>query len=273
MRRLALPLLALAGLLPAGALALGGAAPEDAAPAAPSEEAPAGDAGEAPLSADSGPREVVAALVAAAGGHAALAKVTAYRVEGTILALARHERGRFVRRWSRPLDLDVTLRYPSGPERRLLVGGRGWRSRPRGFVEVQGPLLASMVLQAARAGLPWLLDERRDAVVAAEPWADPADGPEIPPLPGARLPLEGGLDIAAWVDPATGRLRRSLARMRLPRMGVDFEVRYADHQDVGGIVLPLAEDTFAGGTATSHMAIEAVELNPARAVEAPAPPR
>ncbi len=38
-------------------------------------------------------------------------------------------------------------------------------------------------------------------------------------------------------------------------------------------MLPLAEDTFAGGTATSHMAIEAVELNPARAVEAPAPPR
>ena len=143
------------------------------------------------------PDALIDRVLAAYGGKAALDKVKAYRMEGSVSSVMRGN-GALVRTFARPDRLKITLDYPNHPEARILDGGKGWRSDGKGnMAAAEGFLLTSMVLQAARADLPWILDERRATIRLLAPM----DGGK---LQGLEIPLGEGLTLTVYADTATG---------------------------------------------------------------------
>jgi hypothetical protein len=194
-------------------------------------------------------------VLAAYGGREALAKVKAYRMEGTI-ASRMQGTGPFVRAFARPDRLRVVLSYPTNPEIRLLDGAKGWRTGGTGKTgPVDGFLLGSMVAQAGRANLPWLLDERRASARLLTPV-------EAGKLQGIEIPLGPGLTLTAFVELATGRIVRSTSDLDMPGMRTGFVTDYADFRAAGGVLFPFREGNFASGQTTGETIVTKIEINP-----------
>ena len=198
---------------------------------------------------------LIDSVLAAYGGKAALAKVKAYRMEGTVTSVMRGN-GALVRTFARPDRLKITLDYPNHPEARILDGGKGWRSDGKGnMAPADGFLLTSMVLQAARADLPWLLDERRATIKLL----GPMDGGKLQSL---EIPLGGGLTLTVYADTATGRIVRSSGVLVAPGMKTNFATDYSDFRTVDGILFSFREANFASNQSTGDTVITRVVLNP-----------
>jgi hypothetical protein len=192
---------------------------------------------------------LVDSIMAAYGGKAALAKVKAYRMEGSVFSVMR---GTF----SRPDRLKITLDYPDHPETRILDGRKGWRSDGKGNMgPVDDFLLTSMILQAARADLPWLLDERRATIRLLAPM----DGGK---LQGLEIPLGEGLTLTAYADTATGRIVRSSGVLSTQGMKTNFATDYSDFRTVDGVLFAFREANFASNQSTGNTVITKVTLNP-----------
>jgi len=203
-----------------------------------------------------GADELVARVLDAYGGLEALAGVAAYRMEGTVSAAMRKSAGDMVRTFARPARLRVELNYPTEPETRILDGRQGWRTDTSGKTgPVEGMLLGSMVLQAARANLPWLLDERRGGLTL------------LPPMDGGRtagleLALGEGLSLTVYVDAATGRIFRSTGILAEGGTKTAFTAEYSDFRPVEGVLFAFRERTWAAGMPTGETVISKVTLNP-----------
>jgi hypothetical protein len=194
-------------------------------------------------------------VLAAHGGKAALAKVKGYRMEGTI-ASRMQGTGPLVRAFERPDRLRVVLDYPGSPEIRVLDGAMGWRSDGKGkLAPVGGFLLGSMVAQAGRANLPWVLDERR----ASARLLPATDGGK---LQGIAVPLGTGLTLTAYVELATGRIVRSTSDLDMPGMKTGFVTDYSDFRAVDGVLFPFHEGNFASGQTTGETVVTKITLNP-----------
>ena len=199
---------------------------------------------------------VVDAVLQAYGGKAALDNIKAYRMEGTVTSVMRGS-GALVRTFARSDRLKITLDYPNHPETRILDGGKGWRSDDKGNMgAVDGFLLASMVLQAARSDLPWLLDERRATIKLLAPM----DGGR---LQGLEIPLGGGLSLTVYADTATGRIVRSSGVLDVPGMKTNFATDYSDFRTVDGVLFSFREANFASNQSTGDTVITRVTVNPA----------
>ncbi len=202
------------------------------------------------------PDAIIDSVFAAYGGKAALAKVKAYRMEGTVASVMRGN-GALVRTFARPDRLKTTLDYPNHPEARILDGGRGWRSDGKGnMAPADGFLLTSMVLQAARANLPWLLDEKRASIKLLAPM----DGGR---LQGLEIPLGDGLTLTVYADTATGRVVRSSGVLSAPGMQTNFATDYSDFRTVDGVLFSFREANFASNQSTGDTVITRVVVNPA----------
>ena len=186
---------------------------------------------------------------------AALAKVKAYRMEGSVSSVMRGN-GALVRTFARPDRLRITLDYPNHPETRILDGGKGWRSDGQGnMAPADGFLLTSMVLQAARAELPWLLDEKRATIKLLAPM----DGGK---LQGLEIPLGAGLTLTIYADAATGRIVRSAGVLEAPGMKTNFATDYSDFRTVDGVLFSFREANFASNQSTGDTVITRVIVNP-----------
>ncbi|HEY6000223.1 MAG TPA: hypothetical protein VI078_13120 [bacterium] len=196
-------------------------------------------------------------VLEAHGGKAALAKVRSYRMEGRITSVMQGT-GSFVRTFARPDRLRVVLDYPGRPETRILDGARGWRSGGEGHLApepVEGFLLGSMIVQAGRANLPWLLDERR------------AEAKLLPPehggaLQGIAVPLGPGMKVTAFVDLTSGRIVRSQGDLDVPGMQTGFVTEYWDYRSVDGVLFPFHEGNFASGRNTGATMVSKITVNP-----------
>jgi hypothetical protein len=198
---------------------------------------------------------LVDTVLKAYGGKAALDKVKAYRMEGSVSSVMRGN-GALVRIFARPDRLKIALDYPNHPEMRILDGGKGWRSDGKGnLAAADGFLLTSMVLQAARADLPWLLAERRALIKLLAPM----DGGK---LQGLEIPVGEGLTLTVYVDTATGRVVRSSGVLDAPGMKTNFATDYADFRTVGGVLFPFREANFASNQSTGDTVITRVVINP-----------
>ena len=204
------------------------------------------------------PGALVDRVLEAYGGWAALSTVSSYRMEGVVRTSHGKSPSPTSRVFERPGRLRVVLVHPDVKETRILDGSRGWRSDPSGaFAEAKGPLLDSMRLQAARAGLPWILAERRDSVTLIEPLEVQGT-----PLPGLEVPLGPGLALRAYVDPDTSRVLRALAVLDHPMMMITFETRYTDFKEAEGVLFAHTEQNYTGGRHQATTAIETVVVNP-----------
>lgn len=196
-------------------------------------------------------------VLEAQGGKAALARVRSYRMEGRIVSVMQGS-GALVRTFERPERLRVFLDYPGHPETRILDGARGWRSGGQERLApapVEGFLLASMVLQAGRANLPWLLDERRAEARLTPPAQDGG-------LQGIEVPLGQGLKVTAYVDLSTGLIKRSTGDLDVGGMKTGFVTDYWDYRSVEGVLFPFHEGNFASGRNTGATTITKITLNP-----------
>ncbi len=199
---------------------------------------------------------LVEQVFAAYGGKTALAKVKAYRMEGTVNSVMRGT-GALVRTFARPDRLKIALDYPGHPETRILDGRKGWRSDGQGNMPAaDGFLLTSMVLQAARADLPWFLDERRATIKVLAPM----DGGK---LQGLEIPLGEGLALTVYIESATGRIVRSSGVLETPGMKTNFASDYSDFRSVDGILFPFREANFASNQSTGDTVITKIVVNPA----------
>jgi outer membrane lipoprotein-sorting protein len=215
-----------------------------------------------------GPDAQIDKVLSAYGGREKLMAVRATRMEGTVRALLRRMEGRTVRTFSRPNRLKVVLAYPGRPEIRIVDGEKGWRTDGRGMLNpVGGFLLSSMDLQAARANLPWLLDERRGIVrhlgTAAEGGI---------PVNLLEVPLGEGLTLLAVVEEESGLIIRTFSTLKAPGMATHFETHYTDFRRVNGILFPWHEETFASGMHTGSVTFDSITVDPELAAGEFAPP-
>ncbi|MBV8516659.1 MAG: hypothetical protein JO197_04575 [Acidobacteria bacterium] len=181
-------------------------------------------------------------VVAAYGGRAALAKISAVRETGTVVSMMRSGTGNTVRTFAFPDRLSVAITYPQSSELRDVDGARGWQNGK----EASGAQLDAMALQAARLNAPRLLAEH-----AADVKQDGASK--------LVVTLPRGLALALEIDPKTHYIVHSAGTLT---GGMAFETNYSDFRNVGGVVFAFHEENVAGGMATGTTTLTNVELNP-----------
>jgi len=114
-----------------------------------------------------------------------------------------------------------------------------------------------MILQGARANVPWILLERATEAHMIEPLE--RDGRK---LLGVEIPLGAGLVFRAYVDPETHRVAVSQGRFDHHGMATWFETAYGDFRLVQGVWFAFREENFASGARTGQTTIEKVTVNP-----------
>jgi hypothetical protein len=213
-------------------------------------------------------REVIARVLEAYGGRAALERVVSYRMEGEFTSARDDRSGPTARVLVRPNKLKVAIHYPEETELRLLDGARGWRTEEGEWVEAEGPMYDAMVLQAMRANVPWILAEGAAHAKLVEPRRHGGTD-----LIGVEIPLREGLAFRAYVHPRTYRVEVSRGLLAHYGMETYFETEYSDFRRVGGVLFAFREKNFASGVHTGWTRIRRVVLNPKLSPDEFAPPR
>jgi hypothetical protein len=211
-----------------------------------------------PSLADPAMDSLIDRVLSAYGGER-LDKVNAYRMEGTVTAKMRKAEGKMIRLFARPDRLYVDLAYGVNPERRYLDRGKGWRTDPQGgsVREVEGALLKSMVLQAARANIPWILLEQREKVTQAPPLRV-GENMTI----GMQIISGPGLIIRLYADPKTARIVFSQAILNTEKIKTHFETAYSDFKEADGVLFAHHEENWASGFHTGTTEIQKITINP-----------
>jgi hypothetical protein len=193
--------------------------------------------------------------IRAYGGEDALAGAGESLQRGTVTSAMRGgAEGRLLRVYQRPIRLRVEIDYPGNEtEVRILDGGRGWRNG----AAASRPMYQSMLLQAARLGMPALLSEFRDGL--EDRGSVQREGKERRVL---ALEFHRGLEIQAEIDPETGRVLRSEGSISAPGGNVvlRFATEYSDFRRVDGLLVPFHEVNWAQGRRTGETQLETVEF-------------
>ena len=110
-----------------------------------------------------------------------------------------------------------------------------------------------MVLQAARAHLPRLLDDYRDATVL--------EGSEEGRT-ALAVRIAEDLVLRVFVEDETGFILRTESVLESAPGPVGFATDYSDHRMVDGVLFAFREETYASGFHTGSTVLESVEVNP-----------
>jgi hypothetical protein len=211
-----------------------------------------------PGRADDTVHDRVSQILKAYGGWARLAAVKSYRLEGELFSAMRHTTVPTTRVFARPDRFKTLIDYPDGIEARLVDGTHGWRTEGgSGLAKVSGPMFQSMLLQVARADVPWILAERESAARIIEPLEK--DGVQ---LPGLEIALGEGLVFRAWTHPRTHLVTVSQGTLESAHMSTHFETWYSDFREVNGVKFAFHEENFASGTQTGVTTVKRVLVNP-----------
>jgi hypothetical protein len=196
---------------------------------------------------------VIARVLEAYGGEEALRGARSYGFEGTIEAHARGgETGTVVRVSQGSGSLGVEIRYDSRSELRLLDEGQALRgTSTENLSHVEGPLQGAMVLQDARADLPWILMDHRDAVRLAG---------EDPTVLELDIP-DGGL-LRVIVDEETHTVQRSESVIEWGQTQLTFATDFSDFRSVDGVLFPYREDSWAQGVHTATITVTRLLIDP-----------
>jgi len=212
-------------------------------------------------------RALAESVVRAYGGRAALAGVRSYRMEGRVFSAMRHEDASVIRVFQRPGRFKSLVEYDDGAEARVVDGDAVWHNAPGGPLEpADEPMRQAAILQAARAGLPWILAAHAGSArllpdePSPVPVKPPSDGVEVE-LRALEVPLGGGLLLRAWIDRA-GLVRVSQGIMTRGAMATHFETLYEDFTTVSGVTFAFHERTWAAGTETGETTVRRVIVNP-----------
>ncbi len=196
--------------------------------------------------------DVVDQVVAAYGGKTTLAAMHAVRMTGSVVSPMRGK-GDLVRELERPDRLRVDVHYSAAREVRLLDGAKAFQNgKP-----VTGMAADAMALQALRLDLPALLAKKREQV--RDLGTVDVDGLKTRKL---GLSLDRGMELVAFVDPATFHIVRSETSVGAADARMTFASNYADFRSVAGVLFAFAEDNFAGTMATGKTRLDKIEVLP-----------
>lgn len=115
----------------------------------------------------------------------------------------------------------------------------------------------AMLLQAARLGMPALLDDFRSSLVALG--TVERRGRTLQVL---GMEFHRGLEVRVEIDPESGRVLRSEGTMEGPGgdVAVSFATDYSDFREVDGALVPFLEVNWAQGRRTGRTQLEEVEF-------------
>lgn len=213
--------------------------------------------------------DLIAGMLKAYGGEAAVARVEAVAARGEIVDFLNGNRGAYGRYFARPRRLRIEIMPDQGGEVRLLDGSRGWQGTGRQLVKAQPVLLQSMVYQYSYLDLPMAfahhsfpvsyggrvtLGERELALVLVDPPGSP--------------------QIRVYVDPATFLIARVSADFAMGMMGSsELATEYGDYRPAAGVLFPRRLTNYAGTLKLSEITLSSLEVNPGlpAALFAPAP--
>lgn len=207
----------------------------------------------ATASADNSLDALLSRLAEVYGGTDLLVRTKAVIQTGTTYSIMRDSSGPVMRAYQHPDKLRIEIRYPgSDPETRTLMGPHGWR---RG-VPVQGPFHASMVLQAARMGLPYNLLEGRGRLRDR----GTVTGENGKALRAVELPLSENMHLIVEIDPASGRILKTRGVLSMGGNRMEFITAYEDFRRKDGRLYAAKEVHYAMGRRTGYTHIEQVEF-------------
>jgi len=193
-------------------------------------------------------------IIAAYGEPNQVLSIQSYRMEARLRARARGKEADVIRIAEGVSRLKILIRYPDSTEIRVLNGKQGWRGgSAHNLALVHGPLKGSMVLQAARATLPWNLVELKTQTHLVK---------NRESAPALEISLEEGLIVRAIIDPQTYRIVRSEGALRIGAAEVRFETEYSDFRSVDGVLFAFHEENYASGTHTGTTVVKSIQLNP-----------
>lgn len=209
----------------------------------------------APVAAQpSGEGALIDKIIAAHGERRQVLSVRSYRMEAGLRARARGEEADVIRIAEGSSRLKVLVRYPDSVEIRVLNGEQAWRGgAAHDLVLVQGPLRGAIVLQAARATLPWILEQLRTKTHLI----GTRDG-----APVLEISVGEGLVLRAIIDPQTYRIVRSEGALRMGGSEIRFETEYSDFRTVEGVLFAFHEENYASGSHTGTTIVKNIQLNP-----------
>jgi hypothetical protein len=199
--------------------------------------------------------ELVEEVIATYGGAEKLASVTAVRQWGQLVSFRR---GGSIARVERTLELPDRLRieiaYPGEPDEvRILDREFGWRRA----AEAPQPLYDSMLLQAARLSVPYILPAVR-AELRDQGFSTDREGREIRVL---ELPLRHDLSLFIEIDSARHLIRRTRGTMLVGRDPVmEFSAEYHEHRMIEGVLVAMREEQFAMGRHIGYTTLDTVEF-------------
>jgi len=186
---------------------------------------------------------LVAKVVDAYGGSAAWTKVTSIDEKGRVEPSMRKGPGAMTRTWTAAGNLRVEIVYPDKTELRALENGKGTNNgRESSAMELDG-----MRLQAARLALPRLLADKKATL---------RDLGTKDNVRSVEIALDAPLTVTVDIDPATGRIVRSVGRTK----DVGFTTVYSDFRTVGGLLIAFHEENSAMGMKTADIYLEKVEV-------------
>jgi len=197
----------------------------------------------------------VDSIVEAYGGAKAVAKLAAYRLEGTVEAHIMGGSGKFRRDFTAPDSLRVELVYPDRTETRILAGDEAWRGSPKELTAVDGVRRTSMVYQMIRATAPWFLDANRAKLTHV---GDNSTGHRK--YRTLRLAWSDALNVDFWIDDETHLVELVLGTLTVKGQSMTFATRYEKYKRVGGVMIPHQESSFVNQQHTGTTVIEKVKL-------------
>lgn len=210
----------------------------------------AGDAPEARA------KQVVAAIIEAYGGSAALRDVTSVAATGSITDFMQGIGGHYARYYQQPGKLRIEVMPEQGGETRILDAGRGWRGNGGALREVHGPPLQAMIYQYSYLDLPMgFVDNLYHTTYAGtREWKGR-------PVDVLEITLKDAPQLRLFVDQEKHLIVRVSAAFNMGMGSSELITEYEDFRPVGKVLFPFTLINYAGELKLSTINLTSILVN------------
>ena len=193
-------------------------------------------------------------VATAYGGVERLAETTAWQQYGTTVSALHPQPGELHRAFRYPDRLRIEISYEDdSSELRILSGALAWN---RGE-QVSGVNYSSMLLQAARLGLPNTLIDHRNRLQDTGTMT----GQNGNTLRSLELAFHGNLRLVVGIDPETGHILETRGFVRAGQgHSMVFATTYDDFRIIGGRLFAFRETHYIMGKRRGQTLLERIEL-------------
>ena len=187
------------------------------------------------------------------GGQARIAEVSVYKQYGVTFSSLRGKSGNVLRAYRHPDHLRVEIKYDQhASELRILAGANAWKhDEPASEL-----FYSSMLLQAARLGLPSILFEHQKHVRDAGLMT----GKQGESLHALELNFHGKYRLIVGIDPTNGRILESHGIINNSGFNMEFATTYHDFRFQDGRMFAFEEVHYVMGQKTGYTRIQRIEI-------------